>query len=219
MRISIRADASFAVSEVYIGCETLRLEYTIGLGMNSVLKRRSETLLEKALKDFTEKAEPQRQFDAFEYQTATWSELRGVVLNAEVIRLVALHADDEKLDVREAAGFDTLTQVFDVVHWSPPRLLGGTTILHDVRETAGTLPHRAGYPLGAVEQRIRSSGVRDSNYRFHRASSAGAFPRPRHNFKDAGRGRVGPATHTRCARAPSQGVSPSLADSDDTQQG
>ena len=82
MRISIRADASFAVPEVYIGCETLRLEYTIGLGINSVLKR-SETLLEKALKDFTEKAEPQRQFDAFEYQAATWSEPRWVVLKAE----------------------------------------------------------------------------------------------------------------------------------------
>ena len=82
VRILIRADAGFAVPEVYIGCETLRLEYTIGLGMNSVLKRRSETLLEKALKDFTEKAEPQRQFDAFEYQAATWSEPRWVVLRA-----------------------------------------------------------------------------------------------------------------------------------------
>ncbi|MCY2994323.1 MAG: transposase [Planctomycetota bacterium] len=71
MRISIRADASFAVPEVYIGCETLRLEYTIGLGMNSVLKRRSKTLLEKAPKDFTEEAEPQRQFDVFECQTST----------------------------------------------------------------------------------------------------------------------------------------------------
>ena len=83
VRISIRADAGFAVPEVYIGCETLRLEYTIGLGINSVLKRRSETLLEKALKDFTEKAEPQRQFDAFEYQAGTWPEPRWVVLKAE----------------------------------------------------------------------------------------------------------------------------------------
>ena len=83
VRISIRADSGFAVPEFYLGCETLRLEYTIGLGMNAVLKRRSETLLEKALKDFTETGEPQRQFDAFEYQAGTWSEPRWVVVKAE----------------------------------------------------------------------------------------------------------------------------------------
>ena len=52
VRILIRADSGFAAPAFYDCCERLAIDYTIGLGMNSVLKVRSEELLKEAVRRF-----------------------------------------------------------------------------------------------------------------------------------------------------------------------
>lgn len=81
--IRVRADSGFARPAVYEGCERLDVDYSIGLGMNAVLKRHSEELLETAVKQFETTCEPQRLFTGFDYQAATWPSPRWVVLKCE----------------------------------------------------------------------------------------------------------------------------------------
>jgi hypothetical protein len=81
--IRLRADSGFARPALYEACERLRVEYSIGLGMNQVLKRQSEELLELAVKQQESTGEPQRLFTAFDYQASTWSSLRWVVVKCE----------------------------------------------------------------------------------------------------------------------------------------
>ena len=46
--LDLRADSGFAVPEMFDTCERLRLWYSIGYGMNAVIKRNSEDLLGNA---------------------------------------------------------------------------------------------------------------------------------------------------------------------------
>jgi hypothetical protein len=83
LRISLRGDSGFAVPLTYELCEQLRVDYTLGLGMNAVLKRRSEAILAEALKQYEETGQPQRLFTAFWYQAASWPHPRWTVVKAE----------------------------------------------------------------------------------------------------------------------------------------
>lgn len=83
VRISIRGDSGFATPKTYTLCEELRLDYTLGLGMNAVLKRQSEEVLQEALQQYEETAQPQRLFTAFWYQAATWAQARWTIVKAE----------------------------------------------------------------------------------------------------------------------------------------
>lgn len=84
VQIIIRADSGFGTPTMYAVCEELRLTFTIGLGMNSRLKRMSELLLEKALQAYEETHEPQRLFLPVEYQADSWPAPRPVVIKVEV---------------------------------------------------------------------------------------------------------------------------------------
>jgi hypothetical protein len=66
--IHVRMDSGFASPAVYAGCERLRIEYTIGLGMNSVIKARSASQLQAAVAAWESMGQAQRQFTAFDYQ-------------------------------------------------------------------------------------------------------------------------------------------------------
>lgn len=81
--IRLRADSGFARPLLYEGCERLGVEYSIGLGMNPVLKRKSEELLETAVKAYEETGEPQRLFTGFQYQADTWPSSRWVTVKCE----------------------------------------------------------------------------------------------------------------------------------------
>jgi len=83
VRIVIRADSGFAAPGFYEACECLRLDYTIGLKINAVLKRRSDDLLAEAVERFEASGQPQRLFTAFWYQAGSWSQSRWVVVKAE----------------------------------------------------------------------------------------------------------------------------------------
>jgi len=81
--IRIRADSGYAKPWFYRLCERLDIEYSIGLGMNAVLKRNSEELLQKAMEQCEQSGAPQRLFTGFDYQAGTWQQPRWVVVKCE----------------------------------------------------------------------------------------------------------------------------------------
>ena len=83
VEIPLRADSGFAVPRMYDVCERLEMDYTIGLGMNPVLKRNSEDLLQQAVKRFEETGEKQRLFCAFWYQAGSWPQPRYTIVKCE----------------------------------------------------------------------------------------------------------------------------------------
>jgi hypothetical protein len=83
VRIHLRADSGYATPAFYRTCERLQIDYTIGLGMNPVIKRRSDALLDQAVRQFEETGQPQRLFTAFWYQAETWELPRWVIVKCE----------------------------------------------------------------------------------------------------------------------------------------
>jgi len=68
---------------LYRVCERLDLLYSIGIGMNKVLQRRSEELLRTAVEAYEKTGQPQRLFTGFDYQAGTWQQPRWIVLKCE----------------------------------------------------------------------------------------------------------------------------------------
>ena len=83
VRIILRGDSGFGMPKTYMLCEELRVDYTLGLAMNAVFKRRSEELLQEALRRYEETRQPQRLFTAFWYQAGSWTKPRWTVIKAE----------------------------------------------------------------------------------------------------------------------------------------
>lgn len=81
--IRLRADSGYAKPWLYRLCEQLDVEYSIGIGMNKVLNRNSEELLNTAVEQHQTSSEPQRLFTRFEYQAGSWEQLRWVVVKCE----------------------------------------------------------------------------------------------------------------------------------------
>src|SRR5271155_4707944 len=73
VHIHVRADSGFGVPLMYNVCQELRLSYTFGIGMNSLLRELSDDLLTQAVKDFEQTKMPQRLFLAVRYQAASWT--------------------------------------------------------------------------------------------------------------------------------------------------
>lgn len=81
--IRFRADAGYSKPWLYAACERLGIEYSIGLGMNKVLQRNCEELLQQAVEQYEATGQPQRLFTGFEYQAGSWSQPRWVVVKCE----------------------------------------------------------------------------------------------------------------------------------------
>ena len=81
--IHLRADSGYGKPWLYRACERLHIEYSIGIGMNNVLKKNSEQLLENAVGEYEKKEEPQRLFTGFDYQAGSWCQPRWVVVKCE----------------------------------------------------------------------------------------------------------------------------------------
>ena len=84
VRIVLRADSGFGVPKMYVACEKLEIDFTIGIGMNATLKRLSDALLQHLVEKFEATGEPQREFCAFWYQAGSWPVARWVVVKCEV---------------------------------------------------------------------------------------------------------------------------------------
>jgi hypothetical protein len=81
--IHVRADAGYAKPWLYRLCEQLDVLYSIGIGMNDVLKQNSEELLQNAVAEFEHTGQPQRLFGGFNYQAGTWEQPRWIVVKCE----------------------------------------------------------------------------------------------------------------------------------------
>lgn len=83
VKIHVRGDSGFGKPVMYRVCEELRVEYSFGLGMNPVLKRNSEDLLNQAVSEYEKQGQPQRLFTGFSYAAQSWDQERYVVVKAE----------------------------------------------------------------------------------------------------------------------------------------
>ena len=81
--LRVRADSGFARPLAYETCERLDVDYWIGIGMNPVLKRHSDELLQIAVQTLESTGEPQRLFTGFDYQASTGPSPRWVVVKCE----------------------------------------------------------------------------------------------------------------------------------------
>ncbi|REJ92478.1 MAG: IS1380 family transposase [Planctomycetota bacterium] len=81
--IRLRADSGYAKPWLYRLCERLGVEYSIGLGMNNVLKQNSDELLQQAVERYEATGIPQRLFTGFDYQAGSWGQPRWVVVKCE----------------------------------------------------------------------------------------------------------------------------------------
>ena len=81
--IHVRGDSGLAVPNVYDACEALDMFYSIGLTMNSRLKKLSDPLLQEAVKRQEQTGQPQRLFCAFWYKADSWPAQRWVVVKCE----------------------------------------------------------------------------------------------------------------------------------------
>jgi hypothetical protein len=83
--IIIRADAGFAVPELYRYCEGEGLEYVIGLVTNARLLTLAEDLMAEAIRGYEETAEKVRLIGEGSYQAKSWDIVRRVVIKAEAM--------------------------------------------------------------------------------------------------------------------------------------
>jgi hypothetical protein len=83
MEMVIRADAGFAISELYEYCETAGLSYVIGLITNDRLLASAEALGEAAQTAYAQSRLKQRLFAETEYQAGSWEKARRVIIKAE----------------------------------------------------------------------------------------------------------------------------------------
>jgi hypothetical protein len=83
VQIHLRGDSGFGVPAMYAICEELQIDYTLGLGMNTRLKKRSEELLQQAVTTWETTGQPQRLFTADWYQAESWAAARWVVIKCE----------------------------------------------------------------------------------------------------------------------------------------
>jgi hypothetical protein len=84
-RIELRADSGFALPEIYDGCESLGVPFTISLPRNNVLTKMIEPWMQEARAIFAEVGEKVQRFGEFAYQAESWSKARRVVFKAEVM--------------------------------------------------------------------------------------------------------------------------------------
>ena len=84
IEISVRADAGFGVPLILDLCEELQLTSTFGYGMNPVLKRHTDELLQQLQQRFTETSQPQREFDCWPHPAGSWSAPRCTIVKVEV---------------------------------------------------------------------------------------------------------------------------------------
>ena len=82
-RITLRADAGFAVPELYELCEAMEIRYVIGQITHASYKERAADVLAEAVRQFEQTGMKARLFTEFEYQAQTWSHPRRVIGKAE----------------------------------------------------------------------------------------------------------------------------------------
>jgi hypothetical protein len=107
VHIELRADAGFAVPDIYDYCEREGITYTIALITNDRLLEMAEELLEEAKESYQGTGRKTRLFSEGTYQAASWEKRRRVVYKAEVMeqgtnrRFLLTTRSDEPKDLYE----------------------------------------------------------------------------------------------------------------------
>jgi hypothetical protein len=83
VEIVVRADAGFAIPELYEYCEEQMLDYIIGLITNQRLLASAEALSAAAREQFEQTGTKQRLFTETSYQAGSWDKSRRVIIKAE----------------------------------------------------------------------------------------------------------------------------------------
>jgi DDE family transposase len=102
VEIEIRADAGFAVPEIYEYCEREGIGYTIGLISNPRLEALAQDLLGRAKRESEEReGEKVRLVSSTSYRALSWERSRRVIYKAEVLEkgtntrfVVTSHSDE-----------------------------------------------------------------------------------------------------------------------------
>jgi hypothetical protein len=84
VRIHLRADSGLGVPAMYEVSEHLEIDYTIGIAMNAMLKKKTDGLLDYCMEQFDRTGQPQRRFAAFWYRAKSWPVQRWIVVKVEV---------------------------------------------------------------------------------------------------------------------------------------
>lgn len=83
VQIHVRGDGGFGCPQMYAACEELGVTYTFGFATNPRLRRLTEDLVARAVRQFAETGRKQRLFAAFPYRADAWDRDRPVVAKAE----------------------------------------------------------------------------------------------------------------------------------------
>jgi len=83
VQIHLRGDSAFGTPTMYEACEELRIDFTLGIGMNAKLKKASDLLLAEAVAQWEATGETQRLFMGIMYQAESWSKPRWVIIKCE----------------------------------------------------------------------------------------------------------------------------------------
>ena len=83
IQIHVRADAGFAMPNMYAACDDNHLTFTFGFSTNARLKKQTEELQQEAVVAYENTGEKQRLFDTFDYQCDSWNHPRRLVAKAE----------------------------------------------------------------------------------------------------------------------------------------
>jgi len=83
VRIVLRADAGFALPEIFRVCERAAVFYCIGFSRNGVTARKVEDLLERARLQALQTQQKARLFDDVYYAARSWDGPRRLVMKAE----------------------------------------------------------------------------------------------------------------------------------------
>jgi hypothetical protein len=85
VEILFRADAGFALPEVYETCEKLGISYLISLSKNSRLLEMAAPLMADSRAEQEKTHQKSRQFGELSYAAGTWTKERRVIVKAEVM--------------------------------------------------------------------------------------------------------------------------------------
>ncbi len=81
VKLYFRADAGFALPEIFRVCERAQVGYVIGFASNGVVKRKIEARLEQARVVSCLTGDKARLFEDVYYQAARWELPRRLVMN------------------------------------------------------------------------------------------------------------------------------------------
>jgi len=81
--IDLRADAGFEGPKLYDFCETNNVGFTVGVGTNQALKRKSDELQQQASSQYQASGEKAKLYDHFAHQAGSWQRHLRVLVKVE----------------------------------------------------------------------------------------------------------------------------------------